>query len=132
MAVYRKSGLTVSLFTLEATEFIGDIIDVTVSIEVHDEEASGIGDDWDFAWAVGRNITMEVNAFTGGTSQALSKAHLLALAGTSVAAVYTSGANTYAAQMLVGSGSHSSAKRSLQKQKVTLKGQGVATITAPT
>lgn len=114
----RVTGLSVSVFTLGGSSFITALTDVTVHIDAKSEDASGIADQFEYAWAVKNKWHMDVDTFVE------SSAALMLLQGSSVTVSWISGATTYTGTALVKMTSHNAKDGALQKVKGTLEGQG--------
>ena len=122
-APVRQTGQSVSVFSLGGTAYLQDLDNCTVTVQVKDEDASGIADAWEYAWATKQSVQIESDMFVAHTN------YIMPLVGTSLAVSYNSGAGTYAGQFLLTMDAHSATKTELQKNKFTLKGQGALTFT---
>lgn len=124
MAITRLTGLNVSVFNISGN-YIDDLEDCTVSFEVKDEDAKALKDQFDYPWATGRSWQIEATVFV---STAAALCTLAATGSAQVSISYTTGGNAYSGSGLLTSASHSVAKNALQRQKITIKGQGAPTI----
>lgn len=125
MAINRLSGLDVAVFTVGGTSYINDLENATLSVEVQEEDARAIKDQFSYPWATGRSWTLEADVFVGAAATLLS----IAGAGSAqVAVAFDSGGNAYSGTGLVTSASHQVNRGGLQMQKITIKGQGPLTI----
>jgi hypothetical protein len=118
--ISRLTGLAVSVFTLEGN-YIDDLEDATVTVNVDSEEAKAIKDQFAYPWATGRSWQLECGVFVS------TSATLVALAATGDAQVsisFDTGGNAYSGIGLIKTASHSVGKGALQRQKVTIDGQG--------
>lgn len=118
----RKPGSAASLFTIGATEFIGDLENITITAEDRDEDGSGVGDVWEFAYATKQRVQIEADVWVSTTAAMMLKW------GTSVVVVANTGGITYTGSFLVSQSVHTVSRDALQKQRVTLKSQGVITL----
>lgn len=124
MATTRLTGLQVSVFNL-SSNYIDDLEDCTISFEVQNEEAKALKDQYDYPWATGRSYTIEATVFVS-TAAALCT---LAATGSAIVSIsYSTGGNAYSGSGLITSASHSASKGALQRQKISIKGQGAPTI----
>ncbi|GEM_PF-6679412 len=120
----RLTNLNVSVFTLGGAQYIDDLEDASISFEIENDEARAIKDQWSYVYATGRSFTVESSVFVSPS------AALVALAASGSAQVtfsYVTGGATYAGTGLITSANHSTG-RGLQKQKITIKGQGAPTV----
>ncbi len=124
----RRSGLNVSVFTLDGTSLLCELEDATVSVEVQDEDGRGVCDEWSYAFSISRAWTIEANLFVAAAG-ALGVAD--AAGSNSVAVVFNTGANTYTGNGVITQSQHSVSKGALQKYSITIKGYGALTVTAP-
>ena len=124
-APIRQPAENATVFTVGGTNFIGDLENATVTIEIKDEDASASRDIDEYAWAVKRRYQIEGDLFVGAS------AAMMVAAGNSVALVFTTGGMSYSGQFLVTQGVHSHNKAALDKQKAIFKNQGPVTLTPP-
>ena len=121
----RKSNFDVSVFTIGGTAYLGDLENATLTVNVDSEEAKGIADEWNYAWATAKGWTIEADTFVATTAATLTDA---ASGDALVTVAFTSGGNTYSGNALIKSATHSVGRASLQRQKFSLEGQGALTI----
>jgi len=125
MSVTRTPGLSVSVYSVGGTSFIDDLENATLSVELSDEDARGIADEWAYAWLTGRAWTLESDVFVNSTAAIFA----MAVNGTGQVDIsFNTGANNYSGTGVITSSNHQTAKTALQKQKVTIKGQGALTL----
>lgn len=121
----RRTGLDVSVFTLGGTAYLCALDNATLTVNVDSEDAKGVCDEWNYPWALARNWTIEADIFVEAAAALVTDA----TSGDAVVTVaFTSGANTYSGTALIKTASHSVSRSSLQRQKVTLEGQGELTV----
>lgn len=117
----RKSGLSATVFTLGGAEYLCDLDNATLSIEVENEDARGVCDEWSYAWATSKAWSVDAELFVGTNAALITDM----ISGDSiVTVVLNTGANTYTGTGLLTSGSHSVGKSGLQKLSIKISGQG--------
>lgn len=124
----RRSGLNVSVFTLDGTSLLCELEDASLSVEVQDEDGRGVCDEWSYAFSISRSWTLEATMFASADG-ALGVAD--AADQNSVAVVFNTGANTYTGNGIITQAQHQVSKGSLQKWSVTIKGYGPLSVTTP-
>lgn len=125
MPITRKTGLDVSVFTLGGTAYLADLENATVSVNVDSEDAKGIADAWNYAWATAKGWSIEADTFVATSAAILTDA---ASGDALVTVAFTTGGNTYSGTALIKTASHSTSRAALQRQKFTLEGQGALTV----
>lgn len=117
----RKTGLSVSVFTLGGTDLKCSLDNASLSIEVEQEDARGVCDEWSFAWATSKSWSIDAELFVEATAPLMADM----ISGDALVTVtFNSGANTYTGNGLLTSGSHSVGKSGLQKVSIKIQGQG--------
>lgn len=121
----RKTGLNISVFSLGGTDYLCDLDNATLSVEVESEDARGVCDEWSFAWATSKSWSIDAELFVTAAASLVTDM----ISGDSIVTVsFNSGANTYTGTGLLTSGSHSAGKSGLQKLSVKIQGQGALSV----
>jgi hypothetical protein len=121
----RKSGLNVSVFSVGGTEYLCDLDNASLSVEVEQEDARGVCDEWAFAWATSKSWSIDAELFVSTVAALMTDI----IGGDALVTVsFNSGANTYTGTGLLTSGSHSAGKSGLQKLSIKIQGQGALAV----
>lgn len=121
----RKSGLDVSVFTLGGSDYLCDLDNASLSVEVEHEDARGVCDEWSFAWATSKSWSLDAELFVASAAALVTDM----ISGDSIVTVsFNTGANTYTGTGLLTSASHSAGKSGLQKVSVKIQGQGTLSV----
>ena len=125
MPITRKTGLNVSVFTIGGIDYLCDLDNATISVDVTDEDARGVCDAWSYAWATSKAWKIEAEIFVPATAALINDM----VSGDSLVTVaFNTGANSYTGNGLLKTGSHSAGKSGLQKMNVTISGQGALAV----
>lgn len=125
----RKTAEACSVFTIEGTTLIGELMDVTISVSLGDEDASAINEVDDDPVPVSRSTTITGSCFVDVSATLVAKA---LTADPVVTFVVTTGGNSYSGTGLLSTASHEVKRKSLQKQSFTIKSKGAVVGVAPT
>jgi hypothetical protein len=127
MPLVRRRGIDISIFTLDGTSLLCELEEAEITVEADTEDASGACDEWKYAWANKRSWTLSYKGFVPASARGI----LDAASNSNVTVVFNTGANTYNGVGLMKTASHSVSKSSLQRESISIEGQGELTITAP-
>ena len=141
MSFERKHSAVVSLFTLDdgveaaAEDYIGDLIDATVTLDVETEDARALTDQFEFPVATAKkwSITANVLSNTSVGQTLLNRAQDAAeTGGPTVAVVLKTNVTNgvYEGSAWVKSVAHKTSRGALQQYAVTLEGYSTLTFTA--
>lgn len=123
--VTRKSGLDVAVFSLGGTEYLCDLDNATINVEIDEEDARGVCDDWKFAWATAKGWSLDGELFVASVAPLMADI----ISGDALVTVsFNTGGNTYTGNALIKSAGHSAGKTGLQKVSAKLSGQGALTV----
>lgn len=121
MALQRRAATEVSVFTIDGDTFLTALENAHVKVDAKHEEASAVGDLWDYAWPTKYHIELDADFFIENSSFVPS-------IGQSVVVNYTTGGNSYSGQFSITSVGHTVPHAGLQKQKVMFMGQGMPVV----
>lgn len=124
----RRSGLNVSVWSLDGTSLLCNLEDATVTVDVQDEDGRGVCDSWSYSFAISRAWTIEATMFVDefGANAVADAANA-----NTVVVVFNTGANNYTGTGTITQAQHLVSNGGLQKQSVTIKGYGALTVTPP-
>ena len=123
----KLKGVSVSVFTLGGASLVGVLTDSTVSIDIAEEDGSGVNEFWGESEATGGDWQITGTALVEDVASLMT----LAIAANTVTISYNTGGNTYAGTGLITQAGHQIKRKALQTQSFTIKGKGILVATGP-
>ena len=121
--IVRKVGADVTLFTLDATDYIGVIEGATINIEIATENVGAVRDGWNYDVPVGASWSLDADAFINDFPLLMLKAatddRMITVVVTSAA-----GGQKYDGEAVIKSVGHTLNRQGAQKVKIQLVGHG--------
>lgn len=121
------TGLDVTLFSLGGTAMVGMLENATLEVTNATEDAAGVNERWAENTIVGSNWRIEGELNVATVAGILTEA----VGDGAVSVAFETGGNDYTGNGVVETASHQVNRRSLQKQRVSIQGNGALTVTAP-
>lgn len=139
MSFERKIGVNCTVFSLngdtDTEDYIADLSDATLTVEIETEEASAVKDEYEFPYQVGSKWSLSgtLYASTDATvammTRAINASRALGTDAQTVVVVFTTGVKSYGASAMTGiitACTHKTPK-GLQTYDITIQGSGAPT-----
>jgi hypothetical protein len=119
-----QSNLSISVYTVGGTSYIGSLESGSISITTDTEDGSGAADLWEFPNTTGTDVEVQTNNFVTSNADLFQLAMANNITAIQVDVVLNLGAVTVSLPMTMTSASHRIEEGQLQMQNVTFKLQG--------
>ena len=123
----KLKGVSVSVFTVGGANLAGELTDSTISIDISEEDGSGINEFWGESEATGGDWQLTGTALVEDVARLMA----LAIAANTVTITYNTGGNAYTGTGIITQSGHQIKRKALQTQSFTVKGKGVLVATPP-